>query len=209
MNSFGPEFEALAKEAECWITDPWAVHSILACEILTHRVVDPCCGTGVMSDIAAEHGYDVRAYDLHNWGGGIHGVDFLAETPLVPHHLKTTQMWAEVKGATVLMNPPFSLACLFVERALELGARKVVCFQRWAWWESAKRRDWWKTYTPQRLYACSDRATCWLVTVPLEQRVSSDHKSKKSTRTAHGWFVWERGQPAGPLIGHVSKEQGK
>ena len=33
---------------------------------------------------------------------------------------------------TIFMNPPFSKAVEFVEKAIALGARKIVCFQRFA-----------------------------------------------------------------------------
>ena len=39
---------------------------------------------------------------------------------------------------TVFMNPPFSRAEEFVSYAQALGARKIICFQRQAWRESAK-----------------------------------------------------------------------
>ena len=200
------DMEALAKEAECFETPKWAVEAILDKEILTQAVIDPCCGRGVMAAAAQNRNYSVHALDLYDWGfdeylGGRKpeiGVDFLewspprgfgAEHPFVPF--------------TVFMNPPFSKAEAFIERALELGARKIVCFQRFAWWEGSydkgkKRGQWWEKHRPNRIYICGDRADCWRMDIPPDERTSS-------TPTAHAWFVWEKGQPAGPLVGHVYK----
>jgi hypothetical protein len=177
--------------AECFETPHWAIDAILAVEILTHSVVDPCCGDGRMAEAAKGKGYLVTAYDLHDWGYELGNCgaayNFLARTVPFDHDL------------TVFMNPPFSTACEFVDKAFELGARKVVAFQRWAWRESQGRRAWWERNPPSRIYLCGDRATCWLKSVPQEKRKG------RGSPTAHGWFVWERGHPPGPLTGTVWK----
>ncbi len=49
---------------------------------------------------------------------------------------------------TVFINPPFQRAVEFVERSLDLGARKVIAFQRMAWWEFKARRDFWQRRPP-------------------------------------------------------------
>jgi len=97
------------------------------------------------------------------------------------------------------MNPPFSKACAFVDKARTLGARKVVCFQRQAWRESDTRRAWWEANPPARVWVCGNRATCWLVTVPPEERGSG-------TPVAHAWYVWERGHRGAELMGAIWKE---
>jgi len=179
---------ALAKQAECYETDPWAAEAILRHELLTHLVWDPCCGTGILSEAARAAHYQVMSTDLHDWGyePAKSGEDFLT-FPTRPH-----------RETTIFMNPPFSLACEFVDKAHGLGARKIVCFQRFAWWESEKRREWWAKRPPNRIYICGDRAECWRFDIPHEERTGS-------TPTAHGWFIWERGQPPGPTLGHIWK----
>ncbi len=194
MKLWTPEQQVLAKQAEFWRTPEWPIEAILRVELLTARVFDPCCGDGAMTDIARRHGYEVIASDLYDWGIGEAGVDFL-----------TTPEGGRTHGHTIFMNPPFSKACDFVERGMALGARKIVCFQRWAWWESAGRRAWWEAHRPQRIYVCSDRATCWLGTIPEEEKIDEKGR-RRGTSNAHGWFIWESGQPTGPLIGHISKD---
>jgi hypothetical protein len=181
-----------AAAAEAWETDPWAAASILTVEILTPVVVDPCCGTGILARAARSAGYDVRASDLYDWGYAdmaARGQDFLTSDLLAN--------WC--RDNTVLMNPPFSLATQFVDRALSCGARKVACFQRQAWRESNRRRAWWEVNPPARKWICGDRATCWLFSVPPEDR-------KGGTPTPHAWYVWERGHRGAEMTGAIWKD---
>ena len=179
----------LAKEAEAYETPQWAVEAILDREILTERVIDPCCGRGVLGRVASAHGHYVYEYDKYDWeNSSIQTFDFLADD--FPFNA--------VLGKTVLMNPPFSLAVEFVERCFEGGARKIVCFQRFAWWESATRKEFWEKHPPNRVYICGNRASCWRFDIPEDQR-------KSGTTTAHAWFVWERGHPPGTVLGHIYK----
>ena len=160
----------LCIEAEMHETPDWAADSILDVEILTPVVIDPCCGRGVLSLAAQRRGYQVDAFDLHDWGFGRTGIDFLG--------------WSEPPAGdfTIFMNPPFSLAVDFVRHAQALGARKIVCFQRFA-----------------RVHACRSRATCWRLDIPPAERKG------RSASTAHSWFVWERGHPPAAVLGHIDK----
>lgn len=178
----------LALHYEHYETPLWAAEAILEKEILTRNVLDPCCGTGILAEAAMRAGYDVTAIDIHNWGYEpmLPEMDFLLADNIMSGDF------------TVFMNPPFSKATQFVEKCHEIGARKIVCFQRFAWWESKKRREFWAKYLPSKVYICGDRADCWRHDIPQEQRGSS-------TPTAHAWFVWERGQPGGTQLSHIYK----
>lgn len=173
-----------ALDAECFETPLWAAQAILKAETLAGLVVDPCCGSGVLTTVANDAGYRTRAIDLHDWG-----------FPSIRHDYLTL-METPASEFSVFMNPPFSLAIDFISHSLLLGARKIVCFQRFAFWESQKRRQFWQSNPPNRVYICGDRADCWRIDIPPDQRTSS-------TPTAHAWFVWERGSPAGTLLGHI------
>jgi len=181
--------EDLARASESFETPPWAVEAILAVEPLTRTVIDPCCGTGVLAKAADAMGHRTFAMDKYSWGYGSTGQDFLEENYL----------WKEIPGATVLMNPPFSLATDFVEKAFECGAKKIICFQRFAWYESARRRGFWEKFPPNRVYVCADRASSWRVDIPPHLRTGG-------AKTAHAWFVWEPGHPSGTLLGRLSKK---
>ncbi|MQX36838.1 hypothetical protein [Roseospira navarrensis] len=178
-----PEYASLeeqARAAECFETPAWAAQRILEVELLTPRVWDPCCGTGVLSEAAQAAGYAVVSTDLHDWGyrDQVAQKDFLrmAESPDAESG----------EPFSVFMNPPFSHATDFVDRAADLGARKILCFQRFPWRESRDRRAWWAAHPPARIWLCGDRATCWRFDIPPEQRTSG-------ATTAHAWYVWEHG----------------
>ncbi len=179
----------LCKRLEHFETPEWAADAILKREILTRNVVDPCAGTGVLAKAACRAGYDILSYDIHDWGWSYTNVENFLD--IGPDRLP--------RDLAFFMNPPFSKAVEFVEKAFQLGARKVVCFQRFAWWESRTRRDFWEKNPPNRIYICGDRAASWRHDIPTEQRNSS-------SPTAHAWFVWERGNPAGTQLGHIWKD---
>lgn len=185
-------FTDFCKRLEHFETPKWAAEKILEHEILTRFVFDPCCGTGILSEAAKEAGYFCGSTDIHDWGykDQLGVIDFF-ECPSLPTPKEDT---------TIFINPPFSKACEFVEKSFELGARKVVCFQRFAWWESGGRKDFWEKFPPNRVYVCADRASCWRHDIPESERGSG-------TPTAHAWFVWERGNPSGTLTGHIRKDR--
>lgn len=185
------ERDGLAIQAEYLQTDQWAIDAILRHEILTRRVVDPCCGDGRMAETARQAGYETFSLDKYGWG--YRGQD-IAQDFLAPDE----EVERVVKDATVFMNPPFSLATQFVDLAKELGARKIVCFQRSVWRESIDRREWWEQNPPNRIYQCGNRAVCWYGTIPAELR-------KGGANQPHSWFVWERNNPPGTLLGTIWK----
>lgn len=184
--------DGLAIKAEYLQTDLWAIRSILIAEIMTFAVCDPCTGDGRMAKLAKAHGYDVTASDKYAWGFGDQNMDFLDSR-------NTDFFLPRVMNATVFMNPPFSLACQFVDKAMELGARKIVCFQRSVWRESDERRKWWLLNPYNRRYQCGNRAICWYGTIPLDKR-------KGGAYQPHAWYVWEVGHPLGQLEGTIWKD---
>jgi hypothetical protein len=165
-------------------------------EIMTGRVIDPCTGTGILARAAMAYGYETFAADIHNWG--------YAATYMHDWLNPDDYMMDIVEGQTVFMNPPFSKACAFVDTAFRLKARKVVCFQRFAWYEGSetkgsKRGAWWRKNRPARIWLCGDRATCWLHSIPAEKRTGS------ATPTPHAFFVWEQGHAPAALCGQIYK----
>jgi predicted RNA methylase len=183
------DFQILCEKLEHFETPDWAASKILEHEILTKAVLDPCSGAGVLSIIAKMAGYIGHSLDIHDWG---------YEDAFIGDFLSLDNLDMGEQEFSVFMNPPFSLAENFVEKSFELGARKIVCFQRFAWWESKDRKEFWNKYPPNRVYICADRASCWRHDIPQSQR-------KSGSPTAHSWFVWERGNPSGTVLGHIRK----
>lgn len=187
------DIEQLAKALEAYETPTWAAESILDVEILTQHVIDPCVGRGVLADAAKRRGYYVTSQDIYDWGykGLCVTEDWLDPNPM-PEHLLD-------KDFTVFLNPPFSKACEFVDKAFAMGARKVVCFQRYSWFESLERRQWFEKYPPARIWLCGERATCWRFDL------ADANNGMGNTPTSHAWFVWERGHKGATVTSHIWK----
>lgn len=187
--------EQTCRRLEHWETPAWAAKAILRKEILTEHVIDPCAGAGVLVNAALDAGYDAWAADIHDWGFNLDcKCDFLNPDE---------RLEKRIAQQTVFFNPPFSLSEKFVDKAFSMGARKIVCFQKFSWYEGSfdtgkKRGQWWDKRRPARIWVCGDRADCWRHDIPLDKRDSS-------TPTAYAWFVWERGHMPAGICGHIYK----
>lgn len=184
------EFTQLCKDLEHYETPKWAVDAILDKVILTEQVVDPCAGTGVLTKAALDAGYACYPLDIHDFG---------CPRVEIKDWLNSDIGIADlVHSNTVLMNPPFSKGCDFVEKSFERGARKVLCFQRFSWLESQTRRGFWDKYPPKTVHLCGDRATCWRHDIPDDNR-------KNGTTTAHAWFEFDAGYTGSTIIERIYK----
>lgn len=182
----------ICKNLEHFETPEWAARAILEKEVLTDQVCDPCVGAGILSEVAEDFGYRTYSFDIHDWGYARTNVaDWLTED-------RDKVTWVPFHEASCFMNPPFSLATKFVEKAIERKFRKILCFQRFAWYESRARKNFFDQHPPNRVYICGDRAACWRHDIPQEERTSS-------SPTAHAWFVWDRDAPAGTILGRIYK----
>jgi len=172
------EFTKVCKRLEHYETPLWAVEQLLEKEKLQSFVLDPCCGTGILSEAAKAKGIKVYASDITDWGyqdqKEIYDFLKLESRQLVPSF-----------GFDVLMNPPFSTACEFVKKSLDIGAQKVYCFQRFAWYESRSRKEFFDAMPLSKIILCGSRASCWRHDIPFEKR------KKSGTTTAHAWFVFD------------------
>lgn len=187
--------EQICAEREAWETPAWVAREILRVEILTPLVLDPCTGLGSLALAARAAGYTVVTNDIEDWTRHFtHAiqpdatVDFLTTDILagIPHRGEFT----------VFMNPPFTKAVEFVERAFEIGARKIICFQRHAWREAVERREFWERRPPARIWLCGSRATCWLFHIPDDERGSG-------TPVANSVYTWERGHTGASVMGAI------
>ncbi len=220
-----------ADHLEAWETDPWVPPALLRVEMLPELVIDPCVGKGHWTRPLTAAGHRVETIDIVDWSRffddalrPLHVADWLS----IPAGRLQWPNNSCGRDFAVVMNPPFSgddglLACHFVDRALELGARKVVCFQRFAWLESSKRKAWWADNPPARIWLCAERATCYRFDVPMEcnnschlpDAVKKERKAEgqingcreclSTTPTAHAVFVWERGHGGAALTLRLEK----
>jgi hypothetical protein len=105
------------------------------------------------------------------------------------------------------MNPPFSKSEAFVKMAMLYGARKIVCFQRYDWFEGSdvkgkKRGAFWRDHRPARIWVCGDRANCHLHSQSADRR-----KKKGGMKQTYAFFVWEEGHAPAAITGHLFKSE--
>ncbi len=161
---------------EFYPTPPEATRALLSVERFDGDIWEPACGDGRIARVLTEHGHTVVATDLHAYGHGESGVDFLRQpTPRAKH---------------IVTNPPYGwgLADRFVVRALELTATtggKVAMLLNMASLAHRQRTAWWRANPPARLYAVDD-IVCW-----PEDRYGP--APAHFTKHRYVWAVWTPG----------------
>lgn len=178
----------LCKRLEAFQTQRWAIEAVLDVELTTQRILDPCCGLGIIGDVCRDMPSRPRIdeIDIEDWSQ-LFPLQSLFD-PLNFFRIDFFQWAPDLSDHTVIMNPPFSLAEKFVDHAMALGARKIITFQRQAWRESAGRREFWERNSPARVWVCGARAPCWRFDL-----LGTEKAEKSSSPTSYAWYVWERG----------------
>lgn len=136
---------------EFYPTPPEATRALLSVEIFDGDIWEPACGDGRIAKVLREHGHAVIATDLHAYGVGASGVDFLRQSQSRAKH--------------IVSNPPYGrgLADRFVQRALALTRHtggKVAMLLNMASLCHPRRTAEWRRTPPARLYAIDD-IVCW------------------------------------------------
>jgi hypothetical protein len=159
-------------------TPPWATRALfrhvlpaLGVESIA-SAWEPACGEGHMAAVIAEFVPGaVTASDIFGYGYGTAPVDFLNDPPL------RSADW-------IISNPPFSIACEFTLRALDLAVDGVAMLVRTQWIESIGRYEKVFRNRPPMLFAP------FVERVPM---VKGRWDPDASTATAYAWFVWVKG----------------
>jgi hypothetical protein len=158
-------------------TPPWATralfkHVLPALGIgVIGSVWEPACGESHMAAVIAEFARQpIIASDVYSYGYGVAPLDFLHDAPLA-------------RPDWIITNPPFSLACEFTLRALDLASAGVAMLVRTQWIEGIGRYEKLFRDRPPTLYAP------FVERVPI---VKGRWDPDASTATSYAWFVWWR-----------------
>lgn len=158
-----------------YATEPKAVELLLKEETFNHKIWEPACGEGHMSEVLKAHGYDVTSTDLIDRGYGRGGIDFLRTPP--------NFTWE----GDIITNPPYKYAKEFVEHALKVceDGAKIAMFLKIQFLEGKARRKLFDTYPPHTIYVSSGRLKC---------AMNGDfEKYAKSNAICYAWFIWCKG----------------
>lgn len=168
--------------AELYETPPEAVRALMAAEPFFSRpqmIWEPACGPGQIVAALEACGHDVIASDKFDysdrWKGGrpAHwGFDFLDQ----PEPMRACR--------AIVMNPPFSMADAFVERALQEAPRVYALLELgWLQGDSSPVRNRLIDDGPLvRVHAFADRLDMHRDGFPVERRTNSTRK--------HAWFCF-------------------
>jgi hypothetical protein len=158
-------------------TPPWGTRALIEIVLPAIGITritkpwEPACGEGHMAEVVAEY-TPVAASDIHDYGYGDAGVDFLALDPTQP-----LADW-------IITNPPFNKAEEFSLQALRLARVGVAMFTRWQWIESVGRFE--------RLFGPKPPAVVAVFAerIPLHM---GRWEPEGDTLTAYCWVVWRKG----------------
>lgn len=168
---------------DCYETPACATEALLRIESIPHSVWEPACGPGAIVKVLRDHGHSVFATDLHQYGCGLSGIDFLT----AGH--RTTD--------AVVTNPPYQLAEAFVRKALEFSPLTIMLL-RLAFLESVRRTDILERSGLARIHVFRNR-------LPMMHR-KDWAGPKSSSAMPFAWFIWERGYTGSTTIDRISWE---
>jgi hypothetical protein len=168
---------------DCYETPPEAVEALLRVEKLPRNIWEPCCGSGNIAGTLIGAGHAVKASDLHDYGYGVPGIDFLDSA---------------AEAEAIVTNPPYKLAQQFIEHALNLKYPMVIMLLRLAFLESDRRRRVLEHSGLARIHVFRNR-------LPMMHRRGWDGP-KASSAIPFAWFVWERGHNGPTTIDRISWE---
>lgn len=169
--------------ADVYETPAVAVDALLRVERLPAKIWEPACGPGSIVRVLRAAGHTVFASDLHDYGCGKPGVDFLT-------------IDLEFPGA-IVTNPPYKHAQAFVEKALVVSPL-VIMLMRLAFYESDRRSHILENCGLARIH-------CFRKRLPMMHRKDWDGP-KANSGMAFCWMIWERGYVGPTTIDRISWE---
>lgn len=151
-------------EADFYATPPDCTVALLNDygRMLGHRVWEPACGDGAISEVLTAAGKDVFSTDLRHTGFGTGGVDALGTRP--------------ENIDSIVTNPPFNLAVQFIRHLRSLHLPFALLLKA-TFWHAASRRALFRETGP-------------LAVCPLLWRPAMDPSRGKSATMDFCWTVW-------------------
>lgn len=163
-----------------YATEPNATEWLCKLESFNgHRILEPSCGEGHISNVLKAHGYDVVSRDIIDRGYG-DVADFLSIDNME---------W----DGDIITNPPYKFAKEFVEKALQIipKGNKIAMFLKLTFLEGKARRELFRVAPPIRVWVSSSRLKC---------AMNGDFDAFGSSASAYAWFIWEKGYKGDTII---------
>lgn len=163
-----------------WMT--LALWSVIGSLLSGRRVLEPCAGTGHISNVLFELGCDVQASDLFTQAEPASLFDddrTIDEPPIGVGDATSEAFWATQEVDWVATNPPFSLATQILTEIRKRGIRLALLLRVTALEPTDDRAVWLKTDQPSDLI--------------LMPRGSFSGGGSDTVTTI--WFVWRDPAP--------------
>ena len=157
-----------------YATHPSVVKDLLTYETFNDRILEPFCGTGLISDAIKEFGYEVESYDLINRGYGNVGDFFKVDYPRGCYDIVT--------------NPPYDKNLLtdIILRCLDLCSGKVALLLTLGYLTGKERYNRiFKKYPLKTVYVYVNQ-------ISIGKNGVFD-KSLNNNLLDYAWFIWEKG----------------
>lgn len=155
-------------------TPPIMTQALIDREHLPGRIWEPACGGGEMVKVFRKAGFHVVSSDIQS------GTDFLQQE--------------ELRGETIVTNPPYKLASEFVLHAIDLLPQIVAMLLRINFLEGAGRWE--------RIYSKRPPTRIWVFTRRMGLA------DGRAGSFAHCWFVWDlRGRAGVPRLDWIPLEK--
>lgn len=163
-----------------YATEPKATELLCQLEQFSHNIWEPACGEGHMVKVLESKGYNVRASDLVNRGGGYEVYDFLSLDNLE---------W----NGDIITNPPYRYAQEFVEKAVGIipEGHKVAMFLKLTFLEGKARKEMFKIIPPKVVWVSSSRLIC---------SRNGDFEHINCSVVCYAWYIWEKGYKGDTII---------
>jgi hypothetical protein len=156
-------------------TEPWVTRALLERVKFRGMIWEPACGRGDMAMVLAEAGYVVMASDIAGdtlGCGGALKADFL------------TRQHAGEELFSIVTNPPYTLAELFIQKAIDLTERcggMVAMLMRNEYDCAAGRR-----------YLFESKAFASKLVLTRRPRwLDANQQHSASPRHNFAWFLWD------------------
>ena len=161
-------------------TDPSALEALLIFESFNHEVWECACGSGSLSKVLLEHGYDVKNSDI------------IKRAELPNFEISDFLAYNEINKRDIITNPPYTYVNEFIRHALDISeaGTKIAMILRLTTLEGQSRYNLiFKTDPPKKVYVFTKRVL-----------MSKDDIKPKGSAVAYAWFVWEKGYTGAPEI---------
>jgi hypothetical protein len=172
------------KEAEISKHELYSTHPNSVRAFLNYRKFDPqkmymweCAnGTGNISRVLKEYGFQFFASDKYDYGTTDHLLDFL-----------TCQFTPDERINCVMTNPPYKYAEEFVWKFFDIYEKvdaKLILYLKLTFLEGKKRFKLFQRYPIKKVYLHSSRQGC---------SPQGDFDFNNGGAVAYGWYEWDTG----------------